>query len=154
MIIRRAEERDIPKMLDLLLQVNNVHNQGRPDLFKRDCRKYTASELLCMIKDDSKPIFVADVDGVVGYAFCVVSEFKNDNNMADFKTLYIDDLCVDEAKRGTNIGKSLYEYVIDYAEKIGCYNVTLNVWECNKAAQGFYRAMGLVPQKTTMEKIL
>ena len=69
-------------------------------------------------------------------------------------TLYIDDICVDEATRGKHIGKALYEYVRDYAKSIGCYNITLNVWEGNDAAYSFYKHMGMQVQKTGMETIL
>ena len=142
------------KIKDLLNQVLTVHHNGRPDLFKANCRKYTDSELEELIKDDARPIFVADEDGVLGYAFCVIKETKNNNILTDIKTLYIDDLCVDENIRGKHVGTALYNYVIEYAKEIGCYNVTLNVWSCNESAQQFYERQGLKPQKTTLETIL
>lgn len=74
--------------------------------------------------------------------------------LEDVKTLYIDDICVDENARGKHVGKSLYEYVRDYARSIGCHHITLNVWEGNEAALSFYRNMGMQVQKTTMETIL
>lgn len=154
MNIRRADKRDMEKIKDLLNQVLTVHHNGRPDLFKANCRKYTDSELLELIKDDTRPIFVADEDGVLGYAFCVIKETKNNNILTDTKTLYIDDLCVDENIRGKHVGTALFEYVKQYAKEIGCYNVTLNVWACNESAQQFYEKQGLKPQKTTLETIL
>lgn len=154
MNIRRAEEKDMPKIIDLLNQVLTVHHNGRPDLFKADCRKYTDDELRALIADDSRPIFVADDGGVLGYAFCVIIRHESDNILTDIKTLYIDDLCVDESCRGQHVGKSLYEFVLKFAKEIGCYNVTLNVWACNAGAEGFYKSCGLVPQKIGMEKIL
>ena len=155
MEIRRAQIKDMPRIIDLLNQVLMVHHNGRPDLFKANCRKYTDDELAELIADDSRPIFVADDEGyVTGYAFCVLIQHKNDNILTDIKTIYIDDLCVDETIRGKHIGSALYEFVLDYARSIGCYNVTLNVWSCNPGAMAFYERMGLVPQKIGMEKIL
>ena len=155
MEIRRAQIKDMPRIIDLLNQVLMVHHGGRPDLFKAHCRKYTDEELAQLIADDSRPIFVADDHGyVAGYAFCVLIQHENDNILTNIKTLYIDDLCVDETIRGKHIGSSLYEYVLDYARSIGCYNVTLNVWSCNPGAMAFYEKMGLTPQKVGMEKIL
>lgn len=146
---------DMSDINQLLRQVLTVHHNGRPDLFKGDVKKYTDEELADLIDDDSKPIFVAEDDGrVLGYAFCVFQQNVNNNILTDIKTLYIDDLCVDEACRGQHIGSSLYEYVLAYAKEQGCYNVTLNVWECNPVAKRFYEKCGLVPQKTGMEKIL
>ena len=156
MIIRRALEKDMPDILKLLSQVLEVHHQGRPDLFKGGVRKYTDSELAEIIKDDSKPIFVGvdESQRVLGYAFCVFVQHVGDNILTDIKTLYIDDLCVDEEIRGQHVGKQLYDYVLGFAREQGCYNVTLNVWALNEGAKKFYEACGLVPQKIGMEKIL
>ena len=89
-----------------------------------------------------------------GYAFCQFCQHLDDNILTDIKTLYIDDLCVDETIRGQHIGKQLYEAVLDFARENGCYNVTLNVWACNEPAMRFYEACGMKPQKTGMEIIL
>lgn len=132
-----------------------VHHNGRPDIFKSGTKKYTDEELLAIISDDTRPIFVAeDENEVVGYAFCMYQQYKDNNILTDIKTLYIDDLCVDENCRGKRIGKTLYEYVLEFAREQGFYNVTLNVWSCNEGALKFYEKMGLKPQKIGMEKIL
>lgn len=156
MQIRRAKEQDIEGIDRLLCQVLMVHHKGRPDLFKGDTKKYTDKELSEIIKDDARPIFVGvdEEEKVSGYAFCVFQEHKGDNILTDIKTLYIDDLCVDEGCRGQHVGKNLYEYVLNFAKEAGCYNVTLNVWSCNPGALAFYEKCGLVPQKIGMEKVL
>jgi len=150
-MIRKACKSDIQRIIDLLHQVNMVHHVIRPDLFKPHTTKYNEQELEAMLDDCQKPIFVFDDGEVQGYAFCQVSEIMNDQLLEDIKTLYIDDICVDENARGKYIGKALYEYVRDYAKSIGCNNITLNVWEGNEPALRFYRSMGMQVQKTTME---
>lgn len=156
MEIRRAQEKDMEGINRLLCQVLMVHHKGRPDLFKGNVKKYTDQELAALIKDDSRPIFVGvdEREQVLGYVFCVFQQHIDDNILTDIKTLYIDDLCVEENCRGQHIGRQLYEYVLDFARGKGCYNVTLNVWSCNPTAQRFYEKCGLVPQKIGMEKIL
>ena len=150
---RRADKNDISSIMQLLHQVNMVHYELRPDLFKPHTTKYDEQELAALLSDDSTPIFVYD-DGlghVLGHAFCQVSEARNHRLLQDIKTLYIDDICVDEEARGQHVGKALYEYVRDYARSIGCSNITLNVWEGNDAALHFYQRMGMHVQKTGME---
>ena len=155
MNIRKAQEKDIEQINNLLYQVNLVHHNGRPDLFKFGGRKYNDQQLKEIIHDDNRPILIAEDNGsAVGYAFCVFLQHRNDNILTDIKTLYIDDLCVDENVRGKHIGKSLYEAVLDFAKENGCYNVTLNVWSCNESAMKFYEKCGLKPYKVGMEKIL
>lgn len=153
-MIRKAEKKDIPGLINLLYQVDAVHNGIRPDLFKGNTAKYNEQELEEILKDDSKPIFVYDDGKILGHAFCQISEVKNHRLLQDAKTLYIDDICVDELSRGRHIGKALYEYVRDYAKSIGCHNITLNVWEGNDSAYNFYKRMGMHIQKTGMETIL
>lgn len=153
--IRRATENDIPVVDKLLYQVHKVHSDARPDIFKQGAKKYTDEQLKDIFANELTPVFVAEKDGeVLGYAFCIHKQFINDNNMTDIKTLYIDDLCVDENARGTHIGTKLYEYVLDFAKNNGYYNVTLNVWADNASAVKFYEKIGLKIQKIGMEKIL
>ena len=154
-MIRRAAEKDIPTILDLLSQVCLVHHNGRPDIFKVG-RKYSAKELVDLLKDESRPIlvFVDESDEVMGYCFCISQQHVNNSVLTDIKTLYIDDLCVDEGLRGKHIGKSLYDAAVNLARESGCYNLTLNVWSCNPSAMKFYEAQGLLPQKIAMELVL
>ncbi len=156
MNIRRAQEKDLEGVLKLLTQVNMVHHNGRPDLFNGPAQKYTPEQLLEIFADDSRPVFVAagEKDEVMGYCFCVHQQHVNDNILTDIKTLYIDDLCVDENIRGQHIGRKLYDHVLAYAKEKGCYNVTLHVWSCNESAQKFYESCGLKPQFISMETIL
>ena len=158
MYVRRAMTQDIPQLERLLSQVLEVHHAGRPDLFKPNARKYTTEQLEDIVCDNAKPVFVAtseaDQSNVLGYAFCVCQQHIDDNILTDVKTLYIDDLCVDEASRGMHVGRKLYEHVLGYARKNGFYNVTLNVWALNDDAKGFYEHLGLKPQKHTLETIL
>ena len=156
MQIRRAKECDIPMLNKLLYQVCMVHHLGRPDLFAKGGKKYTDGELLQLLSDEERPIFVAtdDEDQVLGYAFCIFERHTEGGALNPFTTLYIDDLCVDETKRGQHIGKKLYEFVVKFAKEEGCYNLKLNVWSCNESAMKFYEKCGLVPQKIGMEYIL
>lgn len=153
--IRRAELRDIPALDRLLYEVHRVHSDVRPDLFRAGAKKYTDAQLAVILQDEKTPVFVAEAAGtVVGYAFCIHKQFVNDNSMTDVKTLYIDDLCVDEAARGQHVGTQLYDYVLAFARRHGYYNVTLYVWADNENAVKFYGKIGLKIQKIGMEKIL
>jgi ribosomal protein S18 acetylase RimI-like enzyme len=167
-MVRRANKNDIGRIIELLHQVDMVHHVLRPDLFKPNTTKYNEQELEALMGDDSKPIFVFEAEApspngasasakgqnrsiILGHAFCLITEVRDDKLLQDIKTLYIDDICVDEKARGKHVGKALYEFVRDYAKSIGCNNITLNVWEGNDAALSFYRNMGMNVQKTTME---
>lgn len=153
--IRRAQPKDLAMVKHLLDQVDLVHHNGRPDIFNIG-RKYNDEQILEIFGDDRRPVFVAvdEADEVLGYCFGIVQESIGDNVVVDHKTFYIDDLCVDEQCRGGGVGRELYRFAVDYARKIDCYNVTLNVWECNPSARAFYDSLGMKPMKTYMEEIL
>jgi isopentenyl-diphosphate delta-isomerase type 1 len=150
--LRRAEPQDIPAILKLLIQVNMVHHNGRPDLFKGPTTKYTGSELEQILRNDETPVFVCvDENGaVLGHGFCVM-QHAGGQLMVEHDTLYIDDICVDGNARSRGVGRALYNHILAYAREKGCYNVTLNVWTCNPRAMEFYRKLGMEPYKTGME---
>lgn len=154
--VRRAEGRDIPRILELLVQVDMVHHNGRPDIFKGPATKYDENELKDILNNEETPVFVCvdENDHVLGHAFCIYKQVLNDSVLTDIRTLYIDDICVDEAYRGKHVGSELYHAVLAYAKEHEFYNVTLNVWSCNPTALRFYESLGMVPQKIGMEQII
>ena len=153
--VRRAQERDIPAIMGLLKQVNRVHYDGRPDLFKL-ATKYTGEELRAILSSEQTPVFVCeDAEGrILGHGFCVLQRPDNTRLLNDLLTLYIDDICVDGAARGQHVGSAIYSHILAYARQCGCYNVTLNVWSCNPGAMRFYEKLGMKPYKVGMEQIL
>ena len=153
-MIRLATTNDIPRLLELLHQVNMVHYERRPDIFKPHTTKYNAEQLQDLLAQPDKAIFVYEDEGVQGYAFVQMEDVHDDILLQDMRTLYIDDICVDEQARGKHVGKQLFEHVRAYAEKLGCGAITLNVWEGNDAAMAFYRKLGMSVRKTCMEMMI
>lgn len=174
-MIRKATHNDIPRILELLSQVNDVHAEGRPDFFIKGKRKYNEEDLLKIINDDTTPVFVyvgtrlvtsesgtrqamselgtRQATSVQGYAFCVIQDLSQCDNLRPDKSLYIDDICVDENYRRHGVGKKLYEYVVQFAKEERCFNITLNVWAKNPEAKAFYESMGMKVQKVCMEVV-
>ena len=155
MNIRRALVKDVDGIMMLLKEVLLTHHNIRPDLFKEEGSKYTREELVEIISDDSKPVFVAvgEDDTVLGHCFCIMDDHLGPS-WTGFKSLYIDDLCVHTECRGQHIGKELYGYVKEYARQQGCYNISLHVWEGNDGARAFYEQLGMEAYMTGMETIL
>lgn len=155
MEIRFAEIRDIPGMIALLQQVGDVHHKIRPDIFRPGAQKYDETGLKAILADETKPIFVA-VDGetVAGYCFCVLKDYRGSGVQTDRVEVYIDDLCVDENRRGGGVATALYRHVTDYAKGLGCAFISLNVWCGNEGAMKFYEKMGLTPRHIMLEMAL
>ena len=156
MNIRKASTKDIPRIKELLQQVLEIHANIRPDIFIPGTTKYTEKELEDILSDENRPIYVvtSEEDTCIGYAFCILKNQPFSNNMVPFKSLFIDDLCVDQNTRGQHIGEKLIEYVKEEAKKMGCYEVTLNVWAGNTLAEKFYEKMGFQTKERQLEYIL
>lgn len=156
MIIRKATEKDIYRLSEMLSQVQKLHADGRSDIFLSGKNKYSNETIKAIIENQNTPVYVAvdENDVAIGYSFCEIEIFHGTPNLKERKAFYIDDLCVDENYRGKGIGKALYEYSLKIAKDLNCHHLTLNVWHLNETALKFYEKMGMVPLKTTMEQKL
>ena len=156
MKVRRAGADDIPRIMDLLRQVEAVHHDGRPDIFRKAAVKYTPEDLKVLLRDEKRPVFVAEDAGgrVIGHAFCLLREVQDHPLFEDDRSLYIDDICVDRSCRGQGVGRALFEHCASFARERGCRRITLNVWAFNGPARKFYESLGMEPLTIGMEKRL
>ena len=153
--IRNAVISDIDKISSLLYQVQKVHSDVRPDLFVEGSRKYSDEQLRQIIADETRPVFVAEENGtVVGYAFCAFVGNGGSTALADIKTLYIDDLGVDENHRGKGIGKLLYEHAVGFAKKSRLLQSYAQRLGRQLLSRCVLRKIGMKKQKIGMEIIL
>ena len=155
MEIRLAKEADIPQIIKLLHQIGQLHRDLRPDIFRPTTLKYTETDVLKIMQDENRPIFIAaEGDTVLGFGFCIVKRVQNNPVINDMTEFYIDDLCIDENCRSQGIGEALYRHIYAYAKERHYRAVTLNVWSCNVRAQKFYERLGLQPQRLYMEAVI
>ena len=154
-MIQQATQQDIPQLSKLLQYICDLHSKIRPDLFAAGKSKYNEQQLLELLQDSSRPIFVyRNEEGLaVGYIFCAVKLWQGEGFVSQ-KSLYIDDLCVDQQYQHKGIGKALFNHARNYAKEIKCHNITLNVWQGNDSAIKFYKDLGLSVQRTFLEEIL
>lgn len=152
MSIRKANINDVNGINALLYQVQDVHANGRPDIFIKGTKKFKDEELIELLNGNDLIFYVYEANKkILGYiCIKIIIESESFSKYAR-KELYIEDLCVDENYRHQGIAKELYDYIIELAKKEGCSHITLNVWEVNKNAKEFYKKMGMNPLKTIME---
>ena len=153
-MIRKAELKDIEAIGRILCQVNDVHAQGRPDIFIEGKRKFNDEELKEILSNDELEFYVYEEDEVCAYACIEMHEYPKSENRHARKEIYVEDLCVDEKYRHKGIATKLLDYISELGKQRGCDALTLNVWACNKGAEAFYKIYGMQPFKTVMEKKL
>jgi len=153
MIVRRAENKDIPFIEKALAEICLYHHGGRPDLFKDSGVKYTAAQLEEVIRDQI--VLVAfDGDEPCGYVIAMPESYDGNGARCKYSSVYVDDLYVCADKRRQGVGKLLMQEIFSLAKAQGCYDVTLNVWEFPGSAMEFYKGLGMAPMAHTMEIIL
>ena len=150
-MIRLAKQEDIPSILDLLSEVLAIHHELRPDIFKPGSTKYDEKEILTLLGQEDKPIFVYENSGkVVAHLFAQIIEHKETTNTYASKECYIDDLVVKSSCRRQGIGQKMIEFCKGFAKQKGCVSLTLHVWNGNAASE-FYKAMGLTVKNVCLE---
>lgn len=153
--IRKAAKEDYNVMSYLLKQTASIHNEGRPDVFKAGSQKFGQEEYEELLKNPKTPVFAVcrkDNKEVIGYAFCKITDVKEDNIRKERRYYFVEDLCVDKNLRGGGIGRQVMDFIYTQAKEHGCKSIELNVWECNERAVEFYKKAGFKTQKRQMEK--
>ena len=143
--------------MELLREIAALHHAGRPDIFSGADPKYDAAALREKFGRENERIFVSvdENDRVNGYVMCVLQE-KDDPfyTQRPYRTLYVDDLCVDKAARRRGVGRALMDRAVEEARALGCYHLDLNVWACNEDAIRFYESIGMQKERQYMEIVL
>ncbi len=157
MIIRKALPEDYCTIDGFLREIAEQHREGRPDIFKKDARKYSGEDFDAILADENKPVFVVTDDSegrLYAHAFCQIREYPERMVAFGRKTLFLDDLYVDPSVRGAGVGTLLMEHLKKFASDNACYSLELNVWEFNEGAIAFYNRVGMHTQIRQMELIL
>jgi ribosomal protein S18 acetylase RimI-like enzyme len=154
--VRRAIPDDLASIMPLLVAVAGMHIENLPDVFKSPANPYSESEIRDRMEKGEKSVFVStnSADEVTGVLLCSFQKRQNHPVMKDFRTLWIDEVCIAEAHRRQGYGKLLMDYAVEFARENGCSRVELNVWAFNQNAHDFYVSQGMREQRSVMEYIL
>lgn len=153
--VEKAAERDAGDVLSLLEEIHDIHHSGRPDIFSSSGSKYSMDDVLKLFADPDSPSFTVRENGEFrGYALCRLRRTEETPHMHGSLVLYIDDLCVKSEFREQGFGSALLKYLADFARKLRCQRVELNVWEFNEGAKKLYERFGFVTQRRQLEFFL
>lgn len=142
-MVRFAEEKDIEKVNELRKQVNDIHVEGRPDIFKPDFGAEIRDVAKSFIHDEDKDIIVAVRDGEICGMLCVEVVNKPESPYGMARSFYhVVEVAVDEKHRQEGVGRELFEFIKTDAARRGLDKIELDAWEFNETAIEFYRAVG------------
>jgi GNAT superfamily N-acetyltransferase len=155
MVIRFAKEDELDRINVLRKQVNDLHVEGKPDVFKPGFNEELKNYVYYIFKDPEQKIVVADKDGeICGFAI-LHHIYKPENpfmKVRDF--LDIDEFCVDEKHRREGIATAMVEFIKNFAIDQGYHRLELNMWEFNQDALAFYEAAGFETFRRYMEMFI
>lgn len=151
-MIRFAEEADLDRVNEIRKQVNEVHVNGRPDIFKKGFSKELKDLIYDIWNKEGKDIIVAERNGkICGFAFVEYIERPESPYNVARKFYHISEFGVDIAFQRQKVGTELFEFIKQDAKEKGFPKIELDLWEFNEKAFKFYESIGFRTYRRYME---
>ena len=152
MSCRFARESELIRVNELRRQVNELHVEGKPDVFKPGFPTELQEHIHTIWNDPKQRIVICERDGAI-CGFAVLNHIKRPETpfMYERDYLDIDEFCVDADCRRQGVGTELMAFIRVYAKAQGFSKVELNMWEFNTDALQFYEANGFQTYRRYME---
>lgn len=154
MSVRRAAEADLNRLSALSVGIQQLHAQGRPDLFRapdrEELRRFLAEQLA-----SGAIVLIADFDGtIVGYLLAEISARPANPFRHASKNLYVHHIAVEPATQRRGIGQELMDAAVAIGRAEHVSAVRLDSWSFNHDAHSFFEAEGFVPLNVVFERRL
>lgn len=152
MIIRFAKENELVRVNELRKQVNDLHVEGKPEVFKAGFNDELRDYIYNIWDDPEQEIVVADLDGTIcGFAVLhhivkPATPFMYERDFID-----VDEFCVDKDYRRQGVASEMITFIRNYAKEKGFNRIELNMWEFNRDALAFYETVGFKTYRRYME---
>lgn len=148
MSLRLATSGDFPSIKALLLEIQRIHAEALPQVFKApDPDKITAERYQQVISHPQKQILVALAEEqVVGYVYAEVIQSKGDLFHQPRSWVYVHQIGVEAEFRGQGYAQALLEQVVEFARNRGVDRVEIEVWGFNQPARSVYEKLGFTLQ--------
>ena len=150
--VRRARKEDGETIARLALALFAQHRSYDPDRFAELANLEGAARYYVSRADTGESgVFVAELDGrVIGFAYLEYERLDYANLLEN--AVWLHDLYVDEAARGTGAGKKLIEAASGFAKQLGAGKLVLSVAAKNASGHEFFGHLGF--RETMIEMTL
>lgn len=150
--IRFAKENELARVNELRKQVNDLHVEGKPEIFRAGFNDELRDFIYKIWKDPKQKIVVAELNGVV-CGFAVLHHIHRPENpfMRERDFMDVDEFCVDKEYRRQGIATKMISFIRNYTKEKGIKRLELNMWEFNQDALAFYEAVGFKTYRRYME---
>ena len=150
--VRPAKREELEQVNELRGMVNDVHVQGRPDIFRPGFNEALRRHVYDEFDDENTGILVALSGGEI-CGFATVQYIRRPESPYCFaRDFYrVEEFGVDPAFRRKGVATALVEYMKADAKARGFARVELDVWAFNEGALAFYEAAGFTTYRRYME---
>ena len=140
MVIRFAKENELIRVNELRKQVNDLHVEGKFEVFKAGFNKELQDHVYTIWKDPEQKIIVAESEGMI-CGFAVLHHIHKPETpfMQERDFMDIDEFCVDKKYRRQGIASEMIAFIKAYTKEQGINRMELNMWEFNEDALAFFR---------------
>jgi ribosomal protein S18 acetylase RimI-like enzyme len=154
--VRPAVVPDIPAILAVIEEVQALHAESYPTVFKRVAPGSLAPEPLQRALLDEAQLMLVGLVGriVVGYARAEIQDRPGSPIKHARRQLYLHELGVRRDHQRHGLGSALIQQLHVEAATRHCEEVLVDVMEGNLAAQAFYASAGFVTLRLVMRQTL
>ena len=144
MNIRQANSADCLLLSSLCVDVQRLHAEHHPDLFKiPPGDDFAVPFFEEMLANPLTRVFIAEEEGdATGYILCQVIDRPETSFTYARRFLHIDQLSVRPARQRKGVGAALIERAISLARELKVPKIQLDSWDFNTEAHTFFERMG------------
>ena len=148
-IVRLPRLQDYERVSQIMDQVQQLHVEWRPDVYKPASPLITMEMFEAILKDGNW--YVAEADGVVVGILELMKRHVESPAQVTKDVLFISTMAIDEKYRGKGIGHLFFEKVKQLKQEKGYDTIELQVNAKNRLAYEMYRKYGFTEKSINME---
>ena len=142
-VVRYAERSELERVNELRAMVNELHVEGRPDIFRPGFTDELKNYIYQKFDSENTDVIAALINGkICGFAMVEYIDRPASPYRLSQRSVVIDELGVDTAYRRRGVASALVAFCRQEARRKGFERIELNMWEFNEAALSFYEAVG------------
>ena len=154
--VRVAVMEDADAIASLTAEVQQLHKEALPEVFKAPSnRLFSREKLATLLHDANSTLAVAESNReVIGHVYGVIMQrAENDFKAAD-KYMYIQQIGVCKNFRRQGVGRALIAFIEGRAMASAVTRLQLDYWAFNTRAQNFFASCGFSPSQVMMRRTL
>jgi GNAT superfamily N-acetyltransferase len=144
MNIRQAISTDSLRLSSLCMDVQRLHAEHHPDIFKIPQNEdFAVSFFDELLSDPATHIFIAEKDGeAFGCILCKLVERQENPFTFVMRYLLVDQISVRPEAQGQGVGAALIKQAVTLAKELNVRRIQLDSWGFNTKAHSFFEKMG------------